>query len=100
MFETIMVLLFIVFFLFVVFLFTMDKKKQNRNIYYSRILSIYLYRFRNSLKHENALSTKALIKKNERINKLEDLIYGKGKRFSGIQLPPLDLTNAGIFSLK
>ena len=100
MFETVIILLFIVFFLFVVFLFTMDKKKQNRNNYYLRILNIYLYRVRNSLEKENSISTTANKRKNERINKLEDLIYGKGKRFSGIQLPPLDLTNSGIFSLK
>jgi hypothetical protein len=40
--------------------------------------------------------------KNKRIQKLEELIYGSGKQLvkGGIQLPPLDLTNSGIFSIK
>ena len=39
--------------------------------------------------------------KKERINKLEDLVFGdEGNRFAGIQLPPLDLVDSGIFSIK
>jgi len=39
--------------------------------------------------------------KKERIDKLEVLVFGgEGNRFAGIQLPPLDLVDSGIFSIK
>ena len=45
--------------------------------------------------------TNELEAKKERIDKLEDLVFGgEGNRFAGIQLPPLDLVNSGIFSIK
>lgn len=45
--------------------------------------------------------TNELETKKERIDKLEDLVFGsEGNRFAGIQLPPLDLVNSGIFTIK
>lgn len=45
--------------------------------------------------------TNELESKKERIDKLEDLVFGgEGNRFAGIQLPPLDLIDSGIFTIK
>ena len=45
--------------------------------------------------------TNELETKKERITKLEDLVFGgEGNRFAGIQLPPLDLVDSGIFTIK
>lgn len=95
-------LILIIFFLLVLFLFVIDKKKQKRNIYFSEILLLYRKRIKSKNESEIKRVTQINKKKNERITKLENLIYGSGKKLvsGGIQLPPLDLTNSGIFSKK
>ena len=93
------------------FLFVMHQKKQNRNTaYIANRMSFLRRRFSYMTLTDNnylakmrskiELYIKKLSEKNERIKMLEDLIYGNGKRLGGITLPPLDLTQSGIFCVK
>lgn len=58
-------------------------------------------KYLNNIEKKIKRMTNDLELKKERINKLEDLVFGsEGNRFAGIQLPPLDLMDSGIFSIK
>ena len=111
MIEMILVYMLVIFFLFIIFLFIFKQKKLNHQHYYTfTLFTLWKYKLKtNSFvdnKYIKNIESKIkriqtqLTSKTERITKLEDIIYGSGKRFGGIQLPPLDLTNSGIFSLK
>ncbi len=97
--------------LFMVFIFVMRLKKVHRDMYFVKYrLSIFKRRLRtmsfvdsnqiSNFQHRIKNMMSSLNHKNERIDKLEDLIYGKADHRIGIQLPPLDLTNSGIFSVR
>lgn len=102
MFFTITIFCLIVVLLVIIFLYIVEKKKETRNKYFQDILKIYKnFKYEKGVR-ENKFLLESNSKKSTRIQKLEDLIYGSGKKLvqGGIQLPPLDLTNSGIFSLK
>lgn len=97
--------------LFVVFLFVMKLKRTHRDMYFVKYrLSIFKRRLRtmsfvdsnqiNNFQQRIKNMMKSLSQKNERLEKLEDLLYGKADHRIGIQLPPLDLTKSGIFSVR
>ena len=97
--------------LFMVFLFVMKIKKSDRDAYYIKCrLAILKRRLKTMTIVDNAYVNQVERRlknmmnsvkiKSDRIKKLEDLIYGKDGQKIGIQLPPLDLTASGIFTLK
>lgn len=111
MLEIILIYTLLIFFLFIIFLLIFKQKKLNHKYYYTfTLFTLWKYRLKTMSFVDNKYVRNIELKikriqeqlsnKTERISKLEDLIYGSGKRFGGIQLPPLDLTNSGIFSLK
>jgi hypothetical protein len=90
------------FFLMVFFLQIVNKKKAVRDNYYYTMLSRLRILKEEWIEKSNKKLRDMNLHKNKRIQKLEELIYGSGKQLvkGGIQLPPLDLTNSGIFSIK
>lgn len=111
MYEIILVYLLVILILTLVFLFTIHDKKRIRNgKYVTNRMSFLRHRFSymslvdnkylQNVKYKLDLYLKKISEKNQRIKLLEDLIYGSGKRLGGITLPPLDLTNSGIFCVR
>ena len=86
----------------VFFLQIVNKKKAVRDNYYYTMLSRLRILKEEWIEKSNKKLRDMNLHKNKRIQKLEELIYGSGKQLvkGGIQLPPLDLTNSGIYSIK